>query len=118
MQVLPKLNSRKLLQDETSHMYRARLTIDKVSKDDRLGVFGLMVENERGVTNYTYYFGDEIKNSGLSGGEIAGIVVGVILGVALIAGVVFALLKKKKKKKTTRRMVSVNPGDTTGDTSM
>jgi len=79
----------------------ARLMIEDLKVSDG-GVEHLMnVRNEVGNTNYTVRIQD-IKKGGLSGGEIAGIVVGVIAGIILIAALVILVIRRKNLKKAKK----------------
>ena len=92
----------------TASAYVARLRIDKLRAKDSGTEHTLHVRNQLGSSNYTFRIQDikskargngiflrciPISEVGLSGGEIAGIVIGSILGVILIAACVIMVIR-------------------------
>ena len=91
----------------TQSGYVALLRIDKLRAKDTGTQHMLYVENEIGSSNYTFriqkitskqgkiwqYLHGMVSEVGLSGGEIAGIVIGCVLGVILIAAMVIMVIR-------------------------
>ncbi|XP_075047027.1 cell adhesion molecule CEACAM5-like [Mixophyes fleayi] len=76
--------------------YTSNLEISDVTKDEN-GKYECRAENVIGSTTFTFTLNVEAKpvsKSGLSGGEIAGIVIGALAGVVIIGIIVFFIVKR------------------------
>ncbi|XP_073426874.1 cell adhesion molecule CEACAM1-like [Dendrobates tinctorius] len=73
----------------------SKLHISEVTSNEK-GTYECIATNPIGSTSFMFKLDvEQVVDSGLSGGEIAGIVIGVLAGVALIGVAVFFILKKK-----------------------
>ncbi|XP_053547046.1 V-set and immunoglobulin domain-containing protein 10 [Bombina bombina] len=79
-----------------STAYQSSLTINPVTKEVG-GRYMCIATNPLGNTSFVFYLNvTEAPPSGLSGGAIAGIVIGVLVSVAIIAIMVFFIIKATK----------------------
>merc|ERR1712045_765091 len=77
------------------------LEISELEEDDMNREHSMTVGNIIGNSTYRFRI-PQIEDGGLSGGEIAGIVIGSLAGVALIAGLAVFGVKYKNKRKSKK----------------